>query len=189
MKCKSSVCRTQQLDVLLWYLECGCYGHAISERAQGNTDRCHLTSAQSCGSQQSAAPISLSAWGRTGTWSCSPLGVCQGRSHQFQLENWRKDTAKERSTLMFDVNFLIYLRHLKCNCHVKHHSCHWLEVVPNAPTCEHLNNIWCIQNKCSLNISRLEQMVIVGRWFIGWVQSSCNCETFFEIKKHPSNFL
>lgn len=61
-------------------------------------DRCQHTSAQSCGCQQSAAPTSLSALGRTGTWSCSPLGVCRGHSHQFQLENGRKDAAKERLT-------------------------------------------------------------------------------------------
>lgn len=54
-------------------------------------DRCHLTSAQSCGSLRSAAPVFQSVWGRTGTWSCSPQDVCQGRSHRFQLQQPRKE--------------------------------------------------------------------------------------------------
>lgn len=57
-------------------------------------DRCHLTSAQSCGSQQFAAPTSLSAWGRTGTWSCSPLGVSRGHGHQFQLDEIGESHSK-----------------------------------------------------------------------------------------------
>lgn len=67
-------------------------------------DRCHLTSAQSCGSRRSASPASLSVWGRTGTWSCSPLGASRGHSHRFQLERKEgtsaADTAEGR--LMFD---------------------------------------------------------------------------------------
>lgn len=77
--------------MLLWHVHCGCYG---SEGVHRDMDRCHLTSAQSCGSQQSAAPTSLSAWGRTGTWSCSPLGVSRGHSHQFQLDEIGESHSK-----------------------------------------------------------------------------------------------
>lgn len=56
-------------------------------------DGCHLTSAQSCESQLFGAPTSLSAWGRTGTWSYSPQGVSQDRNHQFQLKQNKYEYA------------------------------------------------------------------------------------------------
>lgn len=71
-----------------------CFHGCSGSEGEVHRDRCHFTSAQSCGSQRSAAPASLSAWGRTGTWSCSPLGVSRGRSHQFQLEVGREITRK-----------------------------------------------------------------------------------------------
>lgn len=84
---KSSLCKTNSERSF-----CDTCTVAATElhRYTGTLHRFHLTSAQSCGSQQSAAPTSLSAWEKTGTWSCSPLGVSRGHSHQFQLENGKR---------------------------------------------------------------------------------------------------
>lgn len=64
-------------------------------RRHKDMDTCQLTSAQSCGCLRSAAPASLSALERTGTWSCIPLGVSPGRSPQFQLGNGRHEAGQK----------------------------------------------------------------------------------------------